>query len=391
MIKNSKLTVPDVNKLKEVQKLCDIENPYQDFYNSDEQFLRAMLEITSWHIEHSEFYQKLSNYKNFDLKKIKTIEDLIHIPHLWAHFFKKHEILSIEKSKVFLHLTSSGTTGQKSQIFFDEWTIKSAQLMVDKIFNYYDWNQPQKECNYILFSYQTENDSKLGTSYTDNFLCKYGKINKVFTALKLNGSGGHEFDVFGTIEKLIEYEKEGLPVRIFGFPAFLFFTLDRMKNLNIPPLKLHPESIIFLGGGWKGNADKEIDKHVLYNMVHENLGIPLKNLKDGFGSVEHCVPYIECENHQFHIPIWSRVFIRRMEDLRVLPFGEQGFLHFISPYITSVPAHSVIMGDRASLHHPDECKCNLKTPFFKIHGRAGLKKNKSCAITAAELLSEKRI
>jgi phenylacetate-coenzyme A ligase PaaK-like adenylate-forming protein len=391
MKKNSNLLVPDASKLKEVQKLCDIENPYEDFYKTDEQFVKAMIEITSWHIDRSDFYKKLSNSKKIDLNQIKSIDDLINIPHLWAHFFKKHEILSINKEDVFLHLTSSGTTGQKSQIFFDEWTIRSAQEMVDKIFNYYNWNRPLDKCNYILFSYQTETDSKLGTSYTDNFLCKYAGVNKVFTALKLNGNGGHEFDVFGTIEKLIEYEKEGLPVRIFGFPAFLFFTLERMKKLNIPPLKLHPESIIFLGGGWKGHAEREINKHQLYEMVHENLGIPLENLKDGFGSVEHCIPYVECENHQFHIPVWSRVFIRDMEDLKVLPYGKQGFLHFVSPYITSVPAHSVIMGDRASLHHPDECSCKLKTPFFKIHGRAGLKKNKSCAITAAELLSEKRV
>jgi phenylacetate-coenzyme A ligase PaaK-like adenylate-forming protein len=297
--------------------------------------------------------------------------------------------LSIPIDEVFLHLTSSGTSGQKSQIFFDEWTIKSAQNMVDWIFKYYGWITPESKCNYILFSYETESSSKLGTSYTDNFLCKYAPINEVFYALKLTGKGGHEFDAFGTINSFQKFADQKLPVRLFGFPAFLYFALLRMKELNITPLKLNPDSLVFLGGGWKGHADKQIDKLELYALVEEMLGIPNSRLRDGFGSVEHCIPYIECSQHQFHVPIWSRVFIRNVENLDVLPYGEQGLLHFISPYITSMPAHSVIMGDMASLHEGKSCPCELETPYFKIHGRAGVSKNKSCALTASELLKGK--
>ena len=162
-----------------------------------------------------------------------------------------------------------------------------------------------------------------------------------------------------------------------------------MKKLGIPPLKLHPESLVFLGGGWKGNADKQISKEELYSLIEEMLGIPNNRLRDGFGSVEHCVPYIECSNHEFHVPVWSRVFIRDVETLKALNYGEKGFLHFISPYITSMPAHSVIMGDMASLHEAKSCGCGSPTPYFRIHGRAGISKNKSCALAASELLKGK--
>ena len=300
-------------------------------------------------------------------------------------------MLSIPSKDIYLHLTSSGTQGQKSQVFFDEWTIKSAQCMVDAIFKYYGWITPQVKCNYILFSYETEASSKLGTSYTDNFLCKYAPINEVFCALKLTGGvpEKHEFDVFGTINSFVKYSKQEHPTRIFGFPAFLYFSLKRMKDLKMPPLKLHPESLVFLGGGWKGYADQQIDKFELYKLVEEMLGIPNERLRDGFGSVEHCIPYIECSEHEFHVPIWSRVFIRDTQDLSLKNYGEKGFLHFISPYITSMPAHSVIMGDLASLHEGETCACEIPTPFFKIYGRAQASKNKSCAITASELLKGK--
>lgn len=380
------LKTPDDKALAKVKAFILTESPYLNFKESDKDFVEAMKEIARWHQEHSSFYGELLKKENTDLENIKTLEDCLNIPHLWAHFFKQSEILSLKKEDVFLHLTSSGTTGQKSQIFFDEWTIRCAQKMVDEIFKFYQWIKPEEKTNYILFSYETESSSKLGTSYTDNFLCKYAPVHEVFTTLKLNGQGGHEFDVFGTIDAFIRFANNKNPTRLFGFPAFLYFALERMEALGIPPVKMHPESLVFLGGGWKSNADKEIKKEDLYALCEKMLGIPNDRLRDGFGSVEHCIPYVECEKHNFHVPVWSRVFIRDFETLKPLGFNQIGFLHFLSPYITSMPAHSVIMGDKASLHN--DCSCSLKTPYFRVHGRAGVSKNKSCAMAASELLKK---
>ncbi|MEU0375431.1 hypothetical protein ABZ070_35985, partial [Streptomyces sp. NPDC006283] len=69
-----------------------------------------------------------------------------------------------------------------------------------------------------------------------------------------------------------------------------------------------------------------------------------------------------------------------------LPYGEIGYLHLVSPYITSVPAQSVVMGDLASLHPGDACGCELTTDWFTVHGRAGVNRNRSCAVAAAELM-----
>jgi len=363
-----------------------------------------MKENIQWHRENNTFFRRLLEARNFKAAQLQTVEDCASVPFIMASFFKAHEELSVPMDKITVHLTSSGTTGQKSQIFFDDWSLGAPQQMIDFIFEANGWISPDTPANYLLYSYQSQPDpmldSKLGTAYTDNFLCKYAPVNSVFYALRLTQIGAtddagtnksaHEFDVFGCVEKLIDYEKSGKPVRIFGFPAFLHFTLQRMKELHIPPLKLSPDSLVFLGGGWKGHADKAIDKLDLYRSVTEQLGIPDKRVRDGFGSVEHCIPYIECEHHQFHQPVWSRVFVRDVKTLAPLPYGEKGFLHLVSPYITSVPACSVLMGDLASLHAASECPCSLQTPFFVVHGRAGLSKNKSCAVAAAELLGKER-
>jgi hypothetical protein len=80
------------------------------------------------------------------------------------------------------------------------------------------------------------------------------------------------------------------------------------------------------------------------------------------------------------------VFIRDVKTLKPLNYGETGFLQFITPYITSVPVHSVLMNDLARLYPGKECGCGIKSPYFEIIGRAGTSKNKSCAVAAAELM-----
>lgn len=380
------LKTPDWDKLKNVEKLCLDTNPYEEYESSNPLFLKAMQENISWHYDNNTFYRKLIDSKDFQISSLDKIEDISNIPFIASNFFKYHESKSVKDDDISLHLTSSGTTGQKSQIFFDDWTIGSAQKMVDSIFHSYGWNS-KKETNYLLFTYEPEEGSKLGTAYTDNFLCKYAPIKEVRYGIRYFGKDeGHKFDAFGCIETLKRYEESGDPVRIFGFPSFFYFTLTKMKELGISPLKLNTDSLVFLGGGWKGHQDKAISKSEFYALCEEMLGIPNERLRDGFGSVEHCVPYIECSEHRFHVPIWSRVLIRDVESLEVLPEGEVGYLSFISPYITSVPANNVLMGDLARLH--SKCSCGLQTPWFEVLGRAGISKNKSCAVAASELLAK---
>lgn len=382
-----KLTVPSKELLPNVQKLCDLTNPYETNADTDELFVSAMKENTLWHMERNKFYRDLCASKNFTPDNLKTISDIEKMPYILANFFKKHEVKSISDDEETLHLTSSGTSGQKSQMFFDNWTISSAQRMVEWIWKHYGWITPEEPCNYLLYTYEPEEGSKLGTAFTDNFLCEFAPVNKVTYALKYMGEGkGHKFDVFGVIRALKEYEKEGLPVRIFGFPAFLHFTLKQMSDIGMEPLKLNPESMTFLGGGWKGHQEKAITKDDLYSRTTELLGIPNERCRDGFGSVEHCIPYIECEHHNFHIPVWSKVIIRDVKTLEPVKEGEVGYLNLISPYITSVPANNVLMGDLAKTN--SNCPCGNKTDFFEIIGRAGVSKNRSCAVAASELLKE---
>ncbi len=366
------------------EKLLCVEDVY-DQRNSSEIFLDAMGECVKHHMENSEFFRKCMENAHLAPEDIKTEEDLIKIPFIHANFFKKYEVLSIDRSDVYEHVTSSGTTGQKSQMFFDKDSFDFGNAMIKNEFRYYGFLS-EELTNYILFTYEPANISKdLGTAKTDLGLLSYAPVNDTFFALRYNGQD-HDFDVYGTIAALEEYERQGLPVRIFGFPSFLYFTVRQMKQTGHRPLKLNKKSMTLLGGGWKGYADQQIRKQELYDLVEEMLGIPEENCRDGYGSTEHSVPYFECPRHHFHIPVYSRMLIRDVKTLEPLPYGQAGFANFITPHLLSVPAVSVLMGDMAVLHPAEECGCGIQSPFMEILGRAGTSKSKSCAITASELL-----
>lgn len=377
------LTVPDPARLPHLQQLGDLRAPYATGQEIDELFTQALAEVDEWHATGSEFYRSLR--EEHGRTALNTADDAAALPLIHANFFKTHEVKSIAPEQIAAHLTSSGTTGQKSQMFFDEWSIGSVMRMAAFVLEHYGFVTPEQPNNYLLYSYEPTDDLKLGTAFTDNFLCDMAPINDRAYALRAVNDE-HVFDPFGSVAALLRYAEEDLPVRILGFPSFLWFTLERMRAMGIPPLKLRADSFIYLGGGWKGHAGRQISKTELYDRIEEQLGVPHERVRDSYGAVEHGVTYAECARHHLHAPVWSRIFVRDVETLSPLPYGEQGNLHCVSPFMTSVPVHSVLMGDLVSVRPGSDCGCGLETDWFEIHGRAGTSSNRSCAVAAAELM-----
>lgn len=373
------------NGLAAVQELYALEKPFQ--HEKEYLFDQAMAEITSWHYQRNPFYRNLLDAKGYRPEYIKNQSDSNKLPLIHANFFKKHTIWSIPKESIVHVFTSSGTLGQKSQMAYDSVSISTPMRMLDRYIEDLAWNTPNQPCNYLLLSYQPLKDQSVGTAYTDHTLCKYAPIHQLAYALRSTGDS-HAFDLFGSIQALLNYEKEDLPVRIFGFPALLFFILENMKKQGIPPLKLHPDSLVYLGGGWKNHADKQINKIQFYQEISNQLGISDFRIRDMFGSVEHCVPYTECKNHHFHVPVWARVRVLDLKTLDPLTYGQEGFLNLQSPYSTTAPVHNILMSDLAVMHPGKSCGCGISADYFEVMGRAGTKKNRSCAIAASELISK---
>lgn len=372
--------------LAQVDALYALDTPYQISADINRLFDAAMREIVVHHRVHCPHYDRWLASNGFDLNAIRVSRDWSQLPPIFANYFKQRLLLS-ESGKEALELTSSGTSHQQSRMRYDDRSIDAAQSMVAHIFRYYGWETLNTPCNYLLLSYEPAGAIALGTAYTDRSLCKYAPVKRAVYALRHNGKD-NEFDPFGVIRALQEFAEDGAPVRILGFPAFMWFVLERMREMSLPNLKLRPDSLAFFGGGWKTHADREIPKARLYARLGEQLGIPDIRCRDGYGSVEHCVPYIECSNHHFHVPVYGRTYIRDTATFALKDYGQPGFLQLMSPYITSSPAHNVVMSDLAVLHPAGECGCGIETDWFDFVGRASVTKPRSCSLAASELIRE---
>ena len=346
-------------------------------------FVEAVRENLAHHAQHSPFYAGLLAREGFEIRSLQTFDDCAHIPVLPASLFKHHEILSLPRNSIRIHATSSGTQGQKSQIFIDDDTLQLGTRMVIRCFAHHRLISPVP-ANYIMLGYQPADDNDMGAVKTAMGVTRFAPaLHREFVLKKT--ADGYLPDWFGVLDALQRYEKQRLPVRFVGFPAFLYRLLVALEKEKLT-FRLNRQSLVLLGGGWKQFSNEQIDKHNLYAMAEERLGIPAARCRDFYSAVEHPVAYAECAHHHMHVPAWSRVFIRDVETLEPLGLDQPGFLSFVTPLVLSAPLTSILMGDLAVLRDGRSCGCGIETPYFEVLGRAGTSPLRNCAVTADSLM-----
>lgn len=357
---------------------------YAATLEADELFVEAMRDACLWHYDRSTLFRNLCIEAGFRPSDLRSIGQVPAVPHVFVNVFKHHELPTVPREDIVLTLTSSGTTGQKSQIFFDQGSLDRGLGMVDRCFTAMGLRS-DRETNYVLFAYDPEEAKNVGTSYTDDYLTTLTPRGRSYHALRWNPvTRAFEFRETECLDVLESFAKDPRPVRFVGFPAFLHRLIETHRKRGGTPFRCGPESFVLTGGGWKTASADAIDKADFVREASEFLGIPPGNIRDGYGLVEHGVPYLECESHRFHVPVFARAFARDVGTLDVLPDGEAGFLHLVTPYLHSMPAISLLTSDLAAIRR--DCPCGRRTATIDLKGRAGTKKNKGCAITAAELL-----
>ena len=371
--------------MKYLDQLFSITEVVNHTKESDSIFLEAVKEAFNYHYEHNKMYRNLSDTEAFDINEINTIDDLAQIPHILVDAFKWYDLLSIDKSEIAATFTSSGTSGQKSHISWNEASQKRQTLMRERIIESYGLKSKEK-VNYLIFAYSPQVSDSKGAAYAHQMYSTFAPANKKTFAIDADKNGKPFFSEELCVSYFAEYQKDGIPLRIVGFPAFIYDTLLYMKAHNIK-FKFPDDSLIIIAGGWKTAQDKFIPFDEFASLTKTYLNIGANRIRDVYGFVEHGVPYITCEHHHFHVPIYSRAFARKPGTMEVLKEGEKGLLQVISPYNDTQPALSILSTDYAVIS--SGCACGRKGQYIELKGRAGLKKHEGCAITATELLKAK--
>ena len=368
------------------QRLFHHRDPY-DHRGTDALFLRAMRECCAFHFAHCPEYRAILEHLDFRPDQLQRTEDLARLPVLPTALFKGNTLFSLPEWRMPIQATSSGTGGQLSQVGFEPSGLLCGLDMVLRLGRLHRLFS-LRPAHYVLLGYQPHPSNRTAVTKTARGTTFFAPALSRTYALKY-GSQGYAPDLDGVIRALVKHSCSSFPVRMVGFPSYTYFVLREMAGRGLS-LSLKSGSRIMLGGGWKQFYTQQVDKQVLYDLTGEVLGIPEDHITEFFGAVEHPILYCDCARHHFHVPVYSRVIIRDVTTLEPVPMGTPGLVNLLTPMVYGTPLLSVMTDDLGILHPGGECGCGCPAPWLELMGRVGLKRIKTCAAGAAELLSEVR-
>lgn len=321
----------------------------------------------------------------FKPESLRDIADIAAMPFIYVAAFKERSLSSVPDKKVELELTSSGTTGQRSRILLDKTSLLRVRRIAWQVFNALGMADLSLTCDSLCFTFDPAVADSLGTAFTDQLLTGLTKRGSVYYAIQWDKeAAAFKFNMDGAIAEIRRMEKTGRPVRLIGFPAHAMMLCEEFEKREGRRIRLNPASWVITGGGWKDKQDRAVDKTEMRARLARSLGLKAERVRDMFGMVEHGVPYVDCPHGKFHVPVYGRILARDPGTLKVLPWGQKGLLQFITPYLTSYPSISLLSADWGSVQ--ERCTCGLPGNVMSIEGRAGVKKLKGCAISAASVL-----
>lgn len=364
------------------RKLVLQKNPY-DLERTGDLFLAAVRENLAFHQAHCPEYAQILEAAGFSAHTLSSEESLHKIPPIPTLYYKRNRLSSLSEERLVIKAASSGTKGTQSQVGFDRNSLFLGILMMLRFFSHHKLLS-LLPTNYIVLGYEPSRHTQMGAVKTAYGTTKFAPALHREYALRATETG-YELNLEGVKKALLRYEKIGLPVRLVGFPSYLFFLIQALREEGIT-LKLSHRSKILLGGGWKQFSDEEIDREQLLGLVQETLGIERQNVFEFFSAVEHPLPYVKCKDGHFHVTVYSRVIIRDVDSLEPVPMGMPGLLSFVSPLVGSMPLTSVVTDDLAVLHEGMDCGCGIASPYFELQGRAGVSQIKTCTAEALETL-----
>lgn len=354
-------------------------DPFEFSKKTSDLFIKSFKETSLHHYNNCDYIKYIWDQEKIHPSDINTEEDLTRAPFIMVNLFKSIEFMSCKKEDIELTLGSSGTTGQRSIMHLDHGSLERVKKLAYKIHESLGITSPKKY-NYLCFTYDPKVANDLGTAFTDELLTSFTDQNEVYYTFQFDSNlNDFKMNEKEIVEKLIQFSKSEYPLRILGFPAFLY-KIIKDNNLH---LKLPEDSWLQTGGGWKSHAGDEIPKAEFREFIEKHLGIKKENIRDLFGMVEHGIPYVDNKLGFLTIPNYARVYIRDSKTLKILEHGKRGLIQFMCTYNHSYPAFNILSTDWGSLH-----KDETGQEFLQIEGRAGTTKHKGCALKALEIHKE---
>lgn len=349
-------------------------------------FLSAMRWSFSHHTAGSDFFGELCADRGFDPGKLRCFEDVFDIPFILTDVFKRYSLTTRTQDRVRSQLVSSGTSGEQSRVVLDRRSARRLLKVTRSIYAALGLGSETAAVNCLVMSYNPAVALDVATSSADALVATLTPRRSVFHALDRDVSGEMRFLLDEAVEKLREFVREGLPVRILGFLHHTCETVLAYRR-RYGRLELPHRSYLLSGGGWKTFAHQYGPAFDLHRFLQEHTNIDLANVRDAYSLVEQPVSYVECERHGKHVPNVAVACARDPRTLRRLAEGETGLLHLLTPIIDSYPCLSVLTTDLGSVDR--SCPCALGGPYVTVVGRVGGGGRPTCALTADRYVADR--
>ena len=345
----------------------------------------ACREMAVFHEERSPEIRAIYKKYAFDPQSLRSETDIERIPVVGVHAMKFRLLLSLPPERSVLTLTSSGTRGQKTQVWFDQASLDRVHGMLTVL-----WEEEglvsSRPTNYVMFVYDPAEAKDLGIAFSDKNQQRFAPVAESFYAIRKDAEGGWEFRKKAALDKLRDFARDTKPVRIFGIPSFIYeFLADLGPSEQV---RLPEGSWVVTGGGWKAAEDKKVSREYFRDKITQLLGVSSENIRDGYGLAEHSAPYINCTLHRLHVPVYNRVIPRDPVTMKALPPGETGLLELVTPYNAMMPNLALLTTDMGYIDK-GPCPCGRRSPTFTLVGRGGVSKHKGCAIHAADIVKKR--
>lgn len=364
-------------------RLFRLRHPF-DTAQSDELFVRAVRENCAYHYAHCPEYKKILDDAGFTPDDLQVYDDIGRLPPIPTLFFKRHHPFSMPKRRMLIRATSSGTSGQYSDIGFDAGGLWHGLRMVLTVARTRGLLSA-RPCHYVIMGYRPHRGNKTAVTKTaTGYTLLAPALSRTYALTWQNAQYAPDLD--GVIDAIVRHSRSRFPLRFIGFPSYTFFVLKLMEERGIA-VKLPPHSLIMLGGGWKQFYREQVDKREFYALAARVLGIEEQHIVESFGAAEHPILYCDCPHHHFHVPVYSRVIIRDVHTLEPVKNGQMGLVNLITPMVRATPILSIMTDDLGVMHDASECGCGIDAPWFEIIGRVGLRDIKTCAAGAADILA----
>jgi phenylacetate-coenzyme A ligase PaaK-like adenylate-forming protein len=301
--------------------------------------------------------------------EVKNLHPLF-LPVLKSYRFPLPPGLAIAK-----RLTSSGTTGQPSEMPLDEpswrWRIQAMRA------SYLSLELFAERVEVLAFLMDPGTTHMAGSLVIDAVLREIPQVCAI-TYLARMGEGGPEFQPTDAARALLLARERG-PVLLVGYPALIAASMKALLQTGRRCLPLAAGSGICTGGGWKSFLPGVVlDQRDFRTQAAAFFGLAPGSIRDMFGLSECPAVFVQCEQEHYHVPVWAWARAIDPETFQEVVPGEMGLLELTVPLTTSYPLLKVLTTDKVTMNQG--CRCGRPAPFLTPQGRVTAARYETCAM-----------